>query len=253
MPTMSSYEHGVPCWVDLSTPDIQASARFYSELLGWETEDTGEQTGHYTLARRSGRQVAAVSPAQDPSAGACWNTYMKVDDAAEVSARVTAAGGTVQFGPMDVMTLGRMAVCTDPTGAQFSLWQPGDHTGAELVNEEGALAWNELATSDLDRAKQFYSDVLGWTWGGGPDYAEGQVGGRTICGAMPRPADLPAGVPDHWLVYFATSDADAGASRAQELGATLLHEPTDIPGIGRFAVLSDPQGGAFALFAPPAS
>jgi uncharacterized protein len=247
MPEMTRYDHGVPSWVDIGTPDPQAALRFYGELLGWEGQDMGEEAGHYTIVSKNGKQVAAISPAQDPGPPR-WTTYVNVDDLDAVAKKAETAGGTVIVAPMDVMTAGRMAIFADTTGAVIAAWQPGDHLGAQLVNEPGAFTWSELATSDLGKSKTFYSDVFGWGWGGADEYAEAQVGGRTIGGVMPRPPDMPADVPDSWLVYFATADVDADAKRATDLGATVIVPPTDIPNTGRFAVFLDPQGAAFALF-----
>lgn len=247
MAEMTRYEHGVPSWVDLATTDLPAARHFYSELLGWETQDMGEEAGHYTMASKGGRQVAALSPAQDPGSPH-WTTYVNVDDVDDVVAKAGDAGGKVLFGPMDVMTAGRMAIIADPTGAVIGAWQPGDHLGAQLVNEPGAFIWCELSTSDLERSKAFYSAVFGWGWGGSEQYAEAQVSGRTVLGAMPRPAEMPAEVPDNWLVYFGATDVDAGVQKARELGGAVLVEPADIPNTGRFSVLMDPQGAAFGLY-----
>lgn len=247
MPEMTRYEHGVPSWVDIGTPDPEGALGFYAELFGWQGQDMGEEAGHYTIVSKGGKQVAAISPAQDPGPPR-WTTYINVDDVGSVAKSAESAGGTVVVAPMDVMNAGRMAIFRDPTGAFIAAWQPGDHLGAQLVNEPGALFWNELSTSDIGRARAFYSEVFGWGWGGGDEYAEAQVGGRAIAGMMPRPPSLPAEVPDHWLVYFGSEDVDADIKKAADLGATTLAGPTDIPGTGRSAVFMDPQGAAFAIF-----
>lgn len=207
----------------------------------------GEEAGHYTIVSKGGKQVAAISPAQDPGPPR-WTTYVNVDDVDAVTKKAEAAGGSVIVAPMDVMTAGRMAIISDTTGAVIALWQSKDHIGAQLVNEPGSFTWSELSTSDLAKSKAFYSEVFGWGWGGADEYAEAQVGGRTIGGVMPRPPDMPAEVPDSWLVYFGTADVDADAKKAAAMGATVIVPPTDIPNTGRFAVLLDPQGAAFAMF-----
>lgn len=247
MPDVSRYEHGVPSWVDIGLPDLAAGVRFYKELFGWDAQDMGEEAGHYTIVSKEGKMVAAISTAQDPGPPR-WTTYINVDEADDAAKKAESAGGSVIVAPMDVMTAGRMAIFADTTGAVIAVWQPRDHKGAQLVNEPGALAWNELSTSDLSKSKSFYSEVFGWTWGGSDEYAEAQVNGRTIAGVMPRPAEMPAEVPDSWLVYFGTDDVDAQAKKASGMGATVVVDPTDIPDTGRFAVLIDPQGAAFALF-----
>jgi predicted enzyme related to lactoylglutathione lyase len=247
MPAMTRYEHGVPSWVDIGMPDPQAGVAFYSQLFGWDGQDMGEEAGHYTIVSKAGQQVAAISPAQD-SGPPRWTTYINVDDIDAVAKKAESAGGTVIVAPMDVMSAGRMAIFSDATGAVVAAWQPRDHIGAQLVNEAGAFIWSELVTSDMAKSKSFYSEVFGWGWGGADEYAEAQVAGRTIGGVMPRRPDMPPDVPDSWLVYFGATDVDADTKKASGLGATIVVDPTDIPGTGRFAVLMDPQGAAFALF-----
>ncbi|HXW35684.1 MAG TPA: VOC family protein [Acidimicrobiales bacterium] len=247
MSEMTRYEHGVPSWVDIGAPDREAAVKFYCDLFGWQSQDLGEEAGHYTMVSKSGKQVAAISSAQDPGPPR-WTTYINVDDADDVSKKVESAGGSVVMAPMDVMSEGRMAIFRDTTGAFIAIWQPRNHIGAQLVNAQGAFTWSELATSDLQKSKDFYGSVFGWSWGGGEEYAEAQVGGRTIAGVMPRPSSMPQEVPDHWLVYFGTADVDQDSKRAVDMGATVAVEPTDIPGTGRFSVVIDPQGAAFGLY-----
>jgi len=249
MPEMTRYSHGVPSWVDMGATDLPSALRFYTQLFGWEGQDMGEEAGHYTIVFRNGKQVAAISPAQDPGPPR-WTTYINVDDIDSVTKTVADAGGQVVFGPMDMMNQGRMAIFADSTGAFIAAWQPGDHLGAQLVNETGALCWNELATSDLAKAKSFYGPVFGWAFGGADEYAEAEVDGRSVAGLMPRPAEMPSEVPDHWLPYFGVDDVDASTEQAKSLGATLVFGPADIPQTGRFATLVDPQGAVFAIFSP---
>jgi predicted enzyme related to lactoylglutathione lyase len=247
MAEVTNYEHGVPSWVDVGVPDIAAAVSFYTELFGWEAQDMGEEAGHYNIATKDGKQVAAIGAAMNPGPPR-WTTYINVDDVGAVTEKVEAAGGKVIVAPMDVMEAGHMAVFIDATGAAISAWQPESHLGAGLVNEPGSFTWSELSTSDLDKSKKFYTEVFGWGWGGSDEYAEAQVSGRSIGGVAPRRPDMPAEVPDTWLVYFGSPDVDADVKTATALGATVLVEPTDIPGTGRFAVLNDPQGATFALF-----
>ncbi len=247
MPEMTRYEHGVPSWVDMGAPDYNAALAFYGQLFGWDSQDMGEEAGHYHMVTKDGRVVAGIGPAQDPGPPR-WTMYVNVNDVDAVAKTVEAAGGRILLAPMDVMTAGRMTVFADTTGAVASAWQPMDHAGAQLVNEPGSFVWSELHSSDVDKSKQFYTEVFGWGWGGSPEYAEVQVGGRSVAGLMVRPADLPAQVPDNWLIYFGSADLDADVQKAKELGATVVVPPTPIPNMGRFSVLMDPQGGTFAIF-----
>jgi len=132
---------------------------------------------HYTNCTLRGRNVAGMGgdPAPD-GMPTVWTTYMAVDDADAAAKRGTGNGGALMMEPMDVMSLGRMAVATDPTGAAFGMWQAVDHIGSSLVNEPGAVTWTELATRDLDAAKRFYSAVFGYGW---DDFDTGEGGPRT--------------------------------------------------------------------------
>lgn len=250
----TSYAPGTPNWVDLGSPDPAASAEFYAGLFGWEVEVSGPETGNYRMCLVKGRPVAGIGVAEQPGPP-YWTTYIDVDDADAAAAAVTAAGGTVVVPPFEVADFGRMAVFADPTGAAFSVWQPRSHIGAYAVNEPGALCWNELTTREPARARDFYPAVFGWTAResamGEVTYVEWLLGEDSIAGMMPMDETWPAGIPSHWMVYFAVEDTDAAAARAQELGGTVSVPPTDIP-IGRFSVLNDPHGAVFSVIALPA-
>ncbi|MGA2036432.1 MAG: VOC family protein [Acidimicrobiales bacterium] len=250
MPEFTSYPAGTPSWVDVASPDPTASNAFYGALFGWEAEDLGPDAGHYVLFRKQGKMVAGGGPTMMEGQPTAWTTYVGVDDADATVDRARKAGATVFVEPMDVMEAGRMAVFADPTGAALGIWQPKDHKGAELANEPGAFVWNELQTRDVPAAKSFYTDVFGWQPNdmdmGGSTYTEWKLGDRPAAGMMPMPAMVPAEVRAHWLVYFGVDDCDATVAKATGLGATTLVPATDIPP-GRFGVLSDPAGAAFAV------
>jgi|SRR5437763_1263704 len=242
------YAPGTPNWVDLGSTDVPGATGFYGSLFGWTVDDLGPEAGGYGIFRKNGRQVAGVGPATDPSRGTSWATYFATDDADDVASKVQANGGQVVMAPMDVMDQGRMAVCTDPTGVFFAVWQAGKHLGAELVNEPGSLTWNELTTTDMAAAKAFYPAVLGVTirdvsMGEGMTYTLFEVDDRAVAGGMQVD---PAGMPTQWSVYFAVDDCDAVHAKAVELGATPVMGPEDAPP-GRFAILTDPQGGIFSI------
>lgn len=246
----SGYAPGVPCWVDIGT-DVDAAKVFYGALFGWDTQDAGpvEETGGYGFFTKGGKVVAGYGPQQNPGPP-FWSTYITVSDADAVAKRVEAAGGNVIVPPMDVMTAGRMAVFQDPSGAFISAWQPGEHIGAQLVNEPGTFCWNELDTRDVEGSKTFYGPVFEWetvTHDAGPmPYTEFKVAGESIAGMMKMPPMIPAEVPPHWLTYFAVDDADAAVAKTQELGGAVRSPIMDVP-IGRFCVLADPQGATFAV------
>ena len=117
----------------------------------------------------------------------------------------------------------------------------------------GRFVWHELMTTDPQGAGTFYSKVLPWKTqpSGMPDYTLWLAGKTQTGGLMTQPEDARrAGAPPSWLIYIGTPDVDATAADAQRLGGKVLKAPADIPGIGRFAVLADPQGATFAIFTP---
>ena len=249
MPEFTTYAAGTPSWVDHGTKDLEAFNSFYGTLFGWEPDDQGEEMGHYTLMRKGGKTVAGNMPVVEGQPSA-WVSYISVDDADATVGQAKKSGAMVFVEPMDVGDIGRMAVFADPTGAAIGIWQPKSFKGAELANEPGTFAWNELNTRDVTAAKAFYTQVFGWEANdldmGGMSYTEWKVGEKSVAGMMTMPDMVPAEVPAHWLVYFGVDDTDASVSKATELGATTVVPPTDIPP-GRFAVLSDPDGATFAV------
>lgn len=244
-----SYEHGVPSWVDLGTPDLEGARVFYAGLFGWTIPDADPEAGGYTLAQMRGRPVAGLGPQQNPGPP-YWTTYVTVDDADAASAAVTNNGGNVLVAPFDVMGLGKMGVFADPAGAVFAVWQPIMFTGAGVVNEVGAYAWSELMTTDVEGAKAFYNAVFGWgeLSHGEPGqmgaYTEWKLGDRSIGGMMAKPPMMPAEVPPFWGIYFLVADTDAAVAKVTELGGRVVVGPMDIEP-GRFAGVMDPAGAYF--------
>jgi predicted enzyme related to lactoylglutathione lyase len=265
MPERTEYAPGTPSWVDLASPDPAASRAFYGALFGWsyDEQDTGDPENPYFMARQGGKDVSGLMKlSAEMQAGGMppvWSTYVTVADVEASAAKVKELGGSVLQEPMDVMDAGRMAVLADPAGAVFCIWQAQDSIGAEIVNEPFSFTWCELLTADVGKVKDFYTGVFGWganemSMGEGPPYTLWTLGGddNGIGGAMVSP--MP-GMPAFWAVYFAVDDTDAIVAKAKELGANVLAEPQDIPEVGRFAALTDPQGAAFSVIknAQPAS
>jgi predicted enzyme related to lactoylglutathione lyase len=256
MTEMTVYAPGTPCWVELSSPDLDASIEFYGALFGWDVPESenAEQTGGYRLAALGGSPTAGMMPQMQEGQPVAWATYVSVEDAEATAAAVTDAGGTVVAEPMEVMDLGTMAIFADPTGAVFGVWQPGTFAGAGLVNEPGAIAWNELNTRDLAGAKEFYGVVFGWSFrdddmGEAGTYTTILLGERMAGGILDMDErNVPEMVPPHWQVYFGVEDTDATLEKARQGGGGVMVEPIDVPA-GRFAILTDPHGASFAVIA----
>ncbi|MEU6661441.1 VOC family protein [Streptomyces sp. NPDC046821] len=244
-----------PCWVDLSTPDTDAARLFYEGLFGWRSEVVPDsRAGGYGMFRGPGDAlVGGVGVLRDPKQPAAWLPYFQSSGIDAVVARVKGNGGSVAAGPTDVMEQGQLAVCQDPSGAAFGLWQPVNHPGFGVVNEPVSFCWFELVTHDPDGAEDFYQSVLGWgarrrTLGAG-EYTEWSVDDEPFGGMLDTAsASFPEDVPARWTVYLAVADTDATAARCGELGGRVLVHPTTIEP-GRFAVLADAWGASFAVIA----
>ncbi len=242
-----SYAPGVPCWVDLSTPDTQAAAGFYSALFGWRAGFEAEPEAHgYGLFHLRGKKVAGIGPVFHEDLPAGWHCYVAVDDLGPVLQRVGEAGGRVALPPTQVMRAGRMAGLRDRENAFLLLWQAGEHQGCELVNEPGAFTWNELTTRDPAAAQEFYPAVFGWSVGGDAYYTQWRIDEKNIAGMLPMPIDVPAEVPPQWTVYFAVDDVEEAAARVEELGGGKVSPFIDSPA-GRLVVVHDPWKAQFAL------
>jgi len=256
MPRMANlieYPPGTPSWVDLGSPDLDASAAFYGALLGWEATEAGdpEETGGYRMFLVGDDTVAGLGPLQPNTGPPRWNTYITVADADEAASTVESAGGTVLSAPFDVLDAGRMAVFTDGAdGAAFAVWQPGTTRGATRVNGVGAMSWNELDTRDPAGAQRFYGEVFGWEaepfeQDGKPFYWTWKLGGRTVGGMLPMSEAFPPEVPANWVAYFGFEDLDAAGKQVEQLGGQVVMPPQPVPS-GRFGVFRDPAGAVFA-------
>ena len=253
---MPEYAPGTPSWVELGSPDPDASVAFYRELFGWDATEPGpvEETGGYRMFQQDGGSVGGLMALQSDQQPPAWSTYISVEDADATATAVRENGGSVFVEPMDVMDIGRMAFFADPTGAVFGVWQPKAFAGADVVNVPNSLCWNDVRTRDPERAKAFYTAVFGWEPGPGPDgggdYTVWNVAGKPVGGMMAMGDMFPADMPPQWGVCFAVADTDATVAKAKELGATVVAEPSDM-GIGRFAGLADPHGASFAIMQFP--
>lgn len=255
MSEMSSYAPGTFCWVEVGTTDAAAASKFYTQLFGWEAEKVMDgPEGNYVMLRQGGKEVAGLyqmSPEQSSQGiPPHWLSYVSVADATQGAKKAASLGGKVIMEAFDVMDVGRMALVQDPTGAMLALWQPKRHIGARLVNEPASLCWNELATTNPEAARKFYTALFDWKPQeqdlGPMKYTTFLNGDRPNGGMLEMTAEW-TGTPPHWMPYIAVRDCDRTVAKAQELGGTVCVPPEDIPNIGRFAVLQDPQGAVFSV------
>jgi predicted enzyme related to lactoylglutathione lyase len=250
---VTSHAPGEPCWAELETSDAGGAKAFYTKLLGLEYQDNPMGEGMvYTMLLKNGKNVGALY--QDTSKGIPphWTTYIAVANADESAAKAKDLGGTVIAEPFDVMTFGRMAVISDPTGAAFCVWQAKDHIGTQVVDEPGATCWYELSTNDTAKAGEFYKNLFGYGTQFHPEmnYTVFKVGDKRVAGMMAITPQMGP-MPPNWGVYFNVANTNETAAAATDAGAKVCVPPTDIPDVGRFAVFMDPQGAAFSVLAGP--
>jgi len=242
-------------WVDLVTKDLVGAQSFYKSLMSWGTKDVDvpPPMNKYTMFNFNGEEFGGVIPLPMPEAPIHWLPYVLVEDVDQVTKRAKALGGQVFMEPSDIPNVGRFSVIADPTGgvvSPMSFLQPPKAQPAQgLV---GPVAWCELITPDTAKAGAFYQDLFGWgrteqKMPGMEDFAyhmfmagDRQAGGMS--GPMPNMNHIG------WVTYFSVDNVDAKTEAAKGAGATQLVPPSDIPNIGRFSWLKDPQGALFALF-----
>jgi predicted enzyme related to lactoylglutathione lyase len=209
----------------------------------------------YTIFRLEGRDAAAgctLRPEQRAQGvPPHWMLYVETADVDETAADAKQLGATVLAPPFDVMDVGRMSVIQDPTGAVFTAWTAKSHSGIGIAEVPGSFCWADLNTGDPKRAIEFYTALFGWNISAGEHDKSGYLhiqNGEKMIGGIPPVRPDSGGAPPHWLVYFQVADVDATTAKAKELGAKTCLEPMTLEGVGRFAVIADPQGAAFSIF-----
>lgn len=257
MPETTRPQPGRFCWFELGTTDVAAAKRFYGNLFGWMAADQPAGPGMtYSMLRLNGKDLGGLYELLPDMRAAGvpphWMAYVATNSADETAERAKAAGGTIVNGPFDVMDHGRMAVIQDPQGAVFAVWQSKGHGGVQVFGEPDTPCWAELATTDDEAARSFYTSVIGWkadVKSDGPmPYTEWIGSDGSVTGGMLKmTGEQWTGIPPHWMTYFAVADCDASATRAAQNGASVKVPPTDIPHVGRFSVIQDPPGAVFSI------
>jgi predicted enzyme related to lactoylglutathione lyase len=258
-----TYPQGVPCWIDLTQPDVNAAMRFYGGLLGWTFTNAmpPDAAGSYMIAKLNGEDAAALAPGES-SAG--WLSYIACDDADATAEAITRAGGIIVDAPEDAGPGGRTATCDDPQGARFRLWQARRRLGAQAVNVPGGWNFTDLVTADAGQAMRFYGEVFGWQvsddLGAGmirlPGYGD-FLASTVDPDIFERQHFAPAGFADviaglapadgdpAWRTRFTVADRDATAQQAADLGGIVV-SATETEWT-REAVIEDPQGARFIV------
>ena len=248
-------------WHELLSTDPDAAQAFYAALFGWNYDPVPMPSGAYPMIRMGEATIGGVLPTPGEGVPSHWLGYLSVADVDDAVREATEAGGSVRVPPTDMPEMGRYAMVADPSGALISFWkgaheeEPQTAANADDQIQTGTFVWNELLTTDPGSCGPFYTRIMPWQQESmtmpGP---EGEMTYHLFkrsdqkdgCGMMEMPPGSEA--PSHWLPYVAVEDVDAAVERGQGLGAAVHCPPTDIPNVGRFAVLADPQGACFAVY-----
>ncbi|UGY95113.1 VOC family protein [Streptomyces gobiensis] len=252
---MPEQPEGMPCWADVTVPDLAAGKRFYGELFGWTFDEGSAEYGYYTQAFSDGKKVAALAP---PMPGGeewptAWTVYFASPDVDATAAKVREHGGQILLEPMTVGDFGRMLIAQDPGGVVFGVWQAGTHRGFEKKGEPGSFCWTEIATRDPDAADAFFPAVFPFgvkrMEDPAMDYKAWGIAGETVAGRFKMTPDMPAEMPPYTEVYFAVDNCDEAVATVTGLGGHVSFEPMDTP-FGRISGVADQQGAKFALIDP---
>jgi predicted enzyme related to lactoylglutathione lyase len=255
------------CWHDLVTTDKTKSQKFYEDALGWKAKEMKEKDFTYhMISHSSGKDVGIYTEEKDgPNQ---WLGYISVTDIDATAKAVTEKGGKLIKPVMDAGDHGRMAVCCDPYGATFALWQAKKkEPPAETKQKKGGKKTKELAYDDIftwhevmvpegktGEGAAFYSSVLGWkiTESKQPDgsaYIMFSVGdSKPHAGLMQQPKDGCLS----WTSYIGSDDVEATLKAVQGAGGRVVKEAADVSGYGRFGVFVDTVGAHLAIFQPSA-
>ncbi|MDT5225722.1 MAG: uncharacterized protein QOG19_3129 [Mycobacterium sp.] len=252
MPTRHGAPLGAPCWIDLTTSDVDRAQDFYGTVFGWTFESAGPDFGGYINAAKDGQPVAGLM-ANNPDwqTPDNWATYFHTADINATVSAITAAGGSGCLEPMEIPTKGYMAIATDPSGAAFGLWQPLEHHGFEVIGEAGAPVWHQLTTRGYQAAVDFYREVLGWRTEqvGDTDefrYTTAWFGEQQLLGVMDGTGFLAEDVPSQWNTFFGAEDVDKTLQVIADNGGAVVRDAEDTP-YGRLAAATDPTGVPFNL------
>ncbi|RMH19553.1 MAG: VOC family protein [Acidobacteria bacterium] len=250
-------------WYELMTTDPQGAQAFYTQLIGWGTEDfPGEQP--YTMWTNDGTPLGGVmelpEEARQQGAPSHWIPYVAVPDVDAAVAQAGGLGAKTYVPPTDIPGAGRFAVLGDPQGAIFAVYRSAnEHGGHDDMAEIGEFSWHELATTDHAAAFDFYRQLFGWHETDTMDMGEmgpylmyGRVPGKPpLGGIFNKPPQMPG--PAAWLLYVRVADVDQAVDAVKKLGGQILNGPMEVPGGDRIVQCMDPQGAAFALHSTAAA
>ncbi|KAA6463292.1 VOC family protein [Acidobacteria bacterium AB60] len=241
-------------WYELMTSDTQAAGKFYSDVVGWTTQEMPSPDGTpYTTFNVGGAGMAGM---MNIPGHVAWVGYIHVDDVDAHIEKVVAAGGKLFRPATDIPGMLRFAVLSDPQGAAICLFTPDAAMPTPQRPEPpapGTIGWHELYTTDLEGATDFYRKLFGWTKLSDMDmgpmgtyriFDQGEQKPMGDGGMMTKPPHVPVSC---WNFYFVVDSIGEAAKRVNAGGGKILHGPAPVPGDSWIINAQDPQGAMFAL------
>lgn len=253
---MANATPGLFVWYEHLTRNVDAAKAFYGEVMGWSTRPFGDGYELWVGSQGPLGGVMKLPPEVERSGvPPHWMAHVVVDDVDATVAAARRLGGKILHDPTPIPTVGRFAIVGDPQGAALSVFRPESPMALHDPAKDGEFCWNELVTGDPAAALKFYSELFGWRpmeaidLGPMGTYRTFGAGERGLGGMMAIPEGNP--MPPVWIFYASTSDLGAAVARATAKGGQVVSGPMDVPGGGRIAQLTDPQGALFALHQAP--
>jgi predicted enzyme related to lactoylglutathione lyase len=241
-------------WYELMTNDTTAAGKFYSDVVGWSTQEMPSNDGFaYTTFNLGSAGMAGMM--HNPGHKA-WVGYIAVDDVDAHIEKIVEAGGKLWRPATDVPGMLRFAVLSDPQGAAIVVFTPNPAMPTPdrpTPPAPGTIGWHELYTSDLEGGYAFYNKLFGWNKLNDMDmgpmgvyriFDEGDHKQMGDGGMMTKAAHIPT---SGWNFYFHVDSIHAAIGRVNAGGGKVLNGPTQVPGGGWIIQGQDPQGAMFSL------
>jgi hypothetical protein len=241
-------------WYELCTNDLDGAKAFYTKLFGWtSTPFQGEGAQEYHIWEMAGKGVGGLMPLPEGMPKPFWLGYVGVADADAAIDKATKAGAKVHR-VMDIPTVGKIGLVSDPQGVGYALIQGYSDRKSEAFDQAkpGHGNWHELYSPDPVAGFDYYAGQYGWTkgrtmpMGEMGDYQLFQADGVDIGGMMKAPPN----VPPSWGYYFGVPDIDEAVEAINANGGTVVNGPMEVPGGAWIVQLTDPQGAYVAVVGP---
>jgi predicted enzyme related to lactoylglutathione lyase len=257
-PPTQEHHVGKVIFVELVTPNLASTEKFYLGLFGWGFQNVQANGLEYAFASINGHLVAElVQKPLPPSAQRrpAWLGFIAVRDVDNTDRNALTNGAKVLFGPKDFPGRGREAVLSDPQGAVFAVMASSSGDPPDVMPLPGEWIWSALITSDPDADAAFYQKIFDYDVFDVSDDATSKhfmlaSDNYARASANTLPSDRPSEHP-HWLNFVRVNDTAAMSARVVTLGGRVLVEPRIDRHGGKIAVVADPHGAIFGLFEWP--